>query len=743
MGKTQIALELAYRTKEEHQDCSIFWMPATNTESLQQAFIDIGRQLRVLGMEKEQAKAKELVKHYLSQDISGQWLLVVDNIDDMEIWNNELKGWLPSSQRGYIVCTTRNRKVAVEIVAANVIEVLEMDGEVAMELLSKSLIDQKLLSHHQDAQKLLEQLTFLPLAIVQATAYINKNGITFLDYLSLLEEQEQDVVELLSEDFEDDCRYQDVKNPVATTWLISFEQIQRLDPLAADYLSFMSCVAPKDIPQSLLPPGPSRKKETDATGTLNAYSFVSRRPANDALDIHRLVQLATRSWLKAQGQWDVWTDKALARLVEVVPPGGHDKKDVWITYLPHAIHVISMTELLVAEGTLLLLDRIGRCEQTLGRYKAAEWAHRQLLKRREKMLAKDHPYMLSTMNNIARALSDQGKYTEAEHILQETLALRGELLGKEHPDTLASMNNLADVLGKQGKYTEAEHINQETLALAKKVFGKDNPNTLICMNNLAEALSHQEKYAEAEHMHQESLALKEKVLGRGHPDTLISINNLATTLRYQGKYAEAEKMHREMLALGEKVLGKEHPNMLMSMTNLADALSHQDKFVEAEQMLQETLALREKVLGKEHPDTLTSINNLALVLSHLGKFAETEQMHREMLALGKKVLGKEHPYTLTSMHNLAWVLSHQKKFSEAISVMEQCFHMQNQVFGPQHHRTMASIRALNKWKRKKYRSMLYSCALLVLVFYLEFLSFRFLLSRVITPIIYDITRVFK
>jgi len=52
---------------------------------------------------------------------------------------------------------------------------------------------------------------------VQAAAYINENGITLLDYLSLLEEQEQDVINLLSKDFKDKRRYQDVKNPIVTT----------------------------------------------------------------------------------------------------------------------------------------------------------------------------------------------------------------------------------------------------------------------------------------------------------------------------------------------------------------------------------------------------------------------------------------------------------------------------------------------------------------------------------------------
>ncbi|KAM3538282.1 hypothetical protein ARSEF1564_008805 [Beauveria bassiana] len=119
-------------------------------------------------------------------------------------------------------------------------------------------------------------------------------------YLDLLNEQEEDVVKLLSEEFGDEGSYGTVKDPVATTWLISFTQIRRSDPVAVEYLSLMSCFNPKDIPRSLLPPGKSRKEEADALGTLTAYAFVSRQPATAFLDIHRLVHLTMRNWLKRE-----------------------------------------------------------------------------------------------------------------------------------------------------------------------------------------------------------------------------------------------------------------------------------------------------------------------------------------------------------------------------------------------------------------------------------------------------------
>ena len=174
------------------------------------------------------------------------------------------------------------------------------------------------------------QLTYLPLAIVQAAAYINENRITLADYLSLLADQDEEAIGLLREEFEDDGRYHNVKNPVVTTWLISFEQIRYRDPLAADYLSLMASIDPKGIPQSLLPAGASRKRKTDAIGTLDIYSFTIGRPADLALDLHRLVHLATRNWLRKEGLITQWTERAMAagtRGRQQVLVGGN--KNLW------------------------------------------------------------------------------------------------------------------------------------------------------------------------------------------------------------------------------------------------------------------------------------------------------------------------------------------------------------------------------------------------------------------------------
>ncbi|KAK0733541.1 hypothetical protein B0T26DRAFT_745576 [Lasiosphaeria miniovina] len=111
------------------------------------------------------------------------------------------------------------------------------------------------------------------------------------------------------------------------------------------------------------------------------------------------------------------------------------------------------------------------------------------------------------------------KYEEAEQMHQQALELREKVLGREHPSTLSSMNNLGLVLKSQGKYEEAGQIHRQELSLSEKVLGREHPSTLTSMNNLALVLGSQGKYEEAEQMHRQELSLSEKVLGREHPST--------------------------------------------------------------------------------------------------------------------------------------------------------------------------------------------------------------------------------
>jgi hypothetical protein len=183
----------------------------------------------------------------------------VDNADDMDMFfgsSDEPGGidqYLPESESGRTLFTTRSRKAALSVARHDVIELHEMGSQEAMSLLEKSIHRKDLLDTEAPVADLLRELTYLPLAIVQAAAYLDMNPVSISKYLGLLRGTEQDMVGLMSEEFRDDTRYRGSQNAVATTWLVSFNQIRKSDPAATDLLSFLSCIEPKAIPLSILP----------------------------------------------------------------------------------------------------------------------------------------------------------------------------------------------------------------------------------------------------------------------------------------------------------------------------------------------------------------------------------------------------------------------------------------------------------------------------------------------------------
>ena len=195
MGKTQLALELAYRTREKYKSCAVLWIPAADMESLYEGYVHIAQRLGIPGWNDKKVDVKRLLQQYLSQEDAGQWLLIFDNADDGGLWTAEpgptarpvsLMQYLPSSKQGYIVFTTRDTETAIKLGAQNIVEVPEMDRDIAQTLLQKCLTIRNLKEEQQETNLLLRKLNYLPLAITLAGAYINVNKKTTLaEYLSL------------------------------------------------------------------------------------------------------------------------------------------------------------------------------------------------------------------------------------------------------------------------------------------------------------------------------------------------------------------------------------------------------------------------------------------------------------------------------------------------------------------------------------------------------------------------------
>ncbi|KAL4985433.1 violaceus kinesin [Aspergillus falconensis] len=696
VGKTQIALELAYRTRERDPEFSIFWIPCTSYASVEQACLNIAQLVGMKGL--KPGEAKDRVKSYLSQGSSGKWLLIFDNADDMDMWFGGsaaaagLVDFIPQNEQGRVLFTTRNRKLAVKLASSFVIEILEPDAQTGLKILEKALIRKDHLEERDATIALLGQLMFLPLAIIQAAAYINSNDLGVSDYITLLQEQEPDVIDLLSEDFGDDGRYQEIQNPVATTWLVSFQKIQESNQLAADYLSFMACVNPRDIPQSLLPPAKSKRDKLEAIGLLKGFAFVSEQVQDHALSLHRLVRLSARNWLRKHQQFHQQIRKTADQLDRVFPDDNYANRKLWREYLPHALSLLNEKEF---EEELMkyveLVRNIGRCLRTEGRYKEATAIFERLISMQK--VGKDDPDIptLIILSDLASTYRYQGQWKEAEELEVEVLGIQKQVLGPEHPETLRSMANLASTYRNQGQWKKAEELEVEVLEICKRVLGPEHPDNLRSMNNLACTYREQGQQKKAEALDMQALEIRKRVLGPEHPDTLTSMANLASTYWKQGQWKEAEELQVQVLEIEKQVLGPEHPSTLTNMANLACTYRDQGQRKKAEKLEVEVLEIRKRVLDPEHPDTLVSMNNLACTYREQGQRKKAEALDMQVLEIRKRVLDPEHPDTLVSMNNLACTYREQGQRKKAEALDVQALEIRKRVLGPEHPDTLTSM----------------------------------------------------
>ena len=188
-------------------------------------------------------------------------------------------------------------------------------------------------------------LDYLPLAIVQAASYIRKNSGSVESYLGLYCESKDSKTKLLSNDFDDPSRKPEQLNAVTLTWAISFNEIKRQRPEAADVLSLVSLFNSKDIPKALIRTAERGAYDLEEDlGLLKAYSLISSNAGNTHFFVHDLVQVVTRRWMEQSQESSRIVDIAVLRLYEYYSSRLESQSHKYATALPHAMALYSLIQ---------------------------------------------------------------------------------------------------------------------------------------------------------------------------------------------------------------------------------------------------------------------------------------------------------------------------------------------------------------------------------------------------------------
>ncbi|KAH7115661.1 hypothetical protein EDB81DRAFT_862240 [Dactylonectria macrodidyma] len=658
-GKSQVAIQFAHHLRDTSPQTSVFWVHASSKPRFEEAYRSIADNLRLPRRNDPSVDVLGLVRDWLHREEAGPWLMVLDNVDDVNLFypssssggdgtvchpadenpaalsvQRPLAVFLPKRRNGIILVTSRSMDAAEKLTGSHkaVYRISAMDDSQSLQLFRNKLQGD---FDENAAANLLRTLDYIPLAITQAAAYINRRAprISVKTYLDAFRESDKKKGSLLNSDAGDLRRDETVSNSVVTTWQVTFEQ---------GIPEFVLHKYNGDLTENVDRDEDSDEFEDDLD-VLRGYSLVSVTATRDVCEVHSLVQFCTRAWLSVVDDAERWRQVFLWAMSRHFPRGTFE---TWPTCQMLLPHIESIVEEEPPEKDLVqwayLLTNCAWYLVTTGSYKAAEKLGEKAVKTRASVLGEEHPSTLTSMNNLASTYWNQGRWKEAEELELRVMETRKIVLGEQHPDTLNSMGNLALTYWNQGRWKEAEELQVRVMETMKNVHGEQHPDTLSSMANLASTFRNQGRWKEAEELDLRVMETMKIVLGEQHPDTLRSMANLAATYRNQGRWKEAEELQVRVMGMRKNVLGEQHPDTLSSMANLALTYWNQGRWKEAEELQVRVMETRKTVLGEEHPDTLSSMANLAATYWNQGRWKEAEELQVRVMETRKNVLGERH-----------------------------------------------------------------------------------------------------
>ena len=554
---------------------------------------------------------------------------------DLQFSHVPLRQYLPQGLHGSILITSRDRGTAFSLTTkeSDIINILPMSIEDAEALLDKKIPDDS--STKVERRHLIELLDFVPLAITQAAAYIERQRSLGMSVATYSKELQYDGGIVL-EDFPDLRRDLEVPSSVVKTWYKSFHQIEQDSPLAAELFSLMCMFDRNGIPKFLLDGQFDNDRSFRSILTpLVDYSLVIVELGCPTFIIHRLVHFAMTAWLESRHLVDRHRKNALDLLENCLSKQeaelgvlqaqadywqgywdttGSNIRGEWSIWTRQSIllpHVQLMCEIVFTEKEQLL-QQASICSITAlycqQRYKwsEAETFISKALKTQLEILGENDITTLLSARLAGTLAAENGRPADAEIILRRALSKLEELpsgVGAmislkpvEYKTIQDSMHNdltfitnsmrltLAETLLGQRKIDEAISILQPLKSKLELTCGKIQPDTLLIIEVLGHARMLKHDYEEARRLFKETVAGSVALRGEMHFETLQSHLRLPELDWLTGSYQEAERLQRDLTEKMCKILPVKHPEVLKCTINLAIIVHCQERLEEAEEL---------------------------------------------------------------------------------------------------------------------------------------------------------------
>ena len=526
VGKTQLAIEYAYRYASDYQ--LIWWIPADQNALVRSTLASLAPRLGITGLVPGRVEeAVAAVLEALRRGAYDRWLLIFDNADQPELVRN-----IMPIGSGHVIVTSRNRGWR------QVVDALEVDVFSRQE--STAFLTRRVAGVAEpDAIRLAEEFGDLPLGLEQAASWLTETAMTVDTSLDLLKEEGSRVLA-------ENPTPTDYPVPVAAAWSLSVARLRTQTPFAMDLLQCCAFFGAAPINLELLDRGryvlDSSLRDTlrdpivmgRAIRALGRFALARIDNYRHTLEVHRIIQRIIRDEIDEDTSYKLRHDVHL--LLAAADPGDPDAVENWPKYSDLLAHV-GPSEVVTCRTLEVrrLAQNIVRYLHTTGNSISGLTSANRALAQWTKDSGPDDPFVLIMSRLKVQLLQALARYDEAYELTKVTLDKMLRVLGDDHEETLILMNCHCISLRARGEFTASLEFTRDTLDRHLAVFGSDHPRSLAALNNHAEDLELNGRYEEARKLHEQIYEEKLVIYGRDdHPRVLFTLSALARTAALQG-----------------------------------------------------------------------------------------------------------------------------------------------------------------------------------------------------------------
>jgi|GEM_PF-1125219 len=639
VGKTFLAIDYFHDPKRPYDFKA--WFHAESPSLIKASYIELGEKYNLFSPRMSDELKINEVKQWIEN--RGKVLLVYDNAPNME----SIEKFIP--QNVQVIITSRNYKVP------NSVKIDVMSKEEALQLLIKNVPQylKKEKNFKEDAEKLVEILNYIPLAISQAAGYITENIMPLSKYLRLYATERDN---LLSSDI---MPLGTKHEPIYVTWDLSLDAIKK-EPEGkkiTELLNFISFCYNKDIPKPLLiyllfnkVDNKTEVKFNKLIGVLRQYSLVNIQ--GETLTIHQLVSHWIRDKVKKNSR-SYYISK-LKEAVENIYPKDLKRSYSSFNEMPkEKIHKLSslvphIEELLKKE--YYLKSEKEKAELYIlaaGAYYAASSLEKSksILKKMLHLKAKKKEGSESikeekTLYNLAFIYQRQGNYLKAQNLLEKALMIYEKKYGDYSLESLQTLELLATGYHVLGQYKKRSNTLEKAILINEKFRGKDSPDTrrfqrLISMNfHLLGELK------KARDFLQKSLGDPNEISEENKNQIAVRLSTLGWIDFFLGNRKSGKSTIDRGFSLFSKKKNQE--DIRISINKIYSGLAYYEMgcLEKSIQELKRGLQIREKYHGGQHIWTAFAQANLAMAYAAAGEEKKAQALINKILGTFDKITKK-------------------------------------------------------------------------------------------------------